>query len=125
LKKLEKHILLIEDKSEIITEITTSLKDSGYKVFPAKNTPGAVKYLKNKLPDLVITDISLPKTDGFQFLDYLRKLPGTSMIPVIFLSAKIDSTILKKIISYNVNNYLKIPFKTSDIKRIVNELLKV
>ena len=124
MKKLEKKILLIEDQSELRAEITESLKEIGYKVFSVKNILGAIKFLESKLPDLVITEISIPKTDGFQFLDYLRKLPKTSLIPVIFLSAKMDSTILKKIIRYNINNYLKKPFKYSDLQRIVGELLK-
>jgi DNA-binding response OmpR family regulator len=115
--------LLIEDHEDVRIELANYFKENGYTVFPAKHTRDAVKILGKKVPDLVITEIALPKMDGFQFLEYFRKLPKTLYIPIIFLSAKMDSTILQKIISYNVDNYLKKPFKTAELHKIVRGLL--
>lgn len=123
MKKLDKKILLIEDHEDIRIELVKFFKNNGYTVFPAKHTHDAVKILEKKVPDLVITEIAIPQMDGFQFLEYFRKLPKTLYTPIIFLSAKIDSTILKKIIGYNVDNYLKKPFKTVELYKIVKGLL--
>jgi CheY-like chemotaxis protein len=123
-KKSINKILIIEDQKEARLELTNFFKENGYTVFPAKHALEAVKILKTKVPDLIITEISMPKMDGFTFVEYFRKLPNTAFIPIIFLSAKIDSTILKKIICYNVDNYLKKPFVLTELNRIVKELLK-
>ena len=123
MKKLTNKILLIENQRDTRLELTNYFTFNGYKVFPTKHVLDAIKILETKLPDLVITEIYMPGMDGFQFLDYFRKLPNASFIPIIFLSTKIDSTILKKIISYNVDNYLKKPFEISELDKLVKDLL--
>jgi DNA-binding response OmpR family regulator len=124
MKKLRYTILIIEDQEETRSKIANYFNINGYKVLSVKNTTDAVKLLKTKRPDLVITEISFPYMDGFQFLEYLRKTSNTALIPIIFISTKIDSSVLKKILAYNVNNFLKIPFKISELNKLVKELLK-
>ena len=121
--KTENKILIIEDQNEILLELTNYFNENGYRVYPAKNSLDAVKVLKTKLPNLVITEVSMPKMDGFQFLEYFRKLPNAALVPIFFLSKKIDATILKKILCYNANNFLKVPFKINELDKMVKELL--
>jgi CheY-like chemotaxis protein len=121
--KVANKILLIENEKDIRLELAAYFKNSGYTVLSAKHAEEAIKILETKLPDLVITEITMPGMDGFQFLEIFKKLPGTPLIPVIFLSEKIDTATLKKIIHYNVDNYLKKPFEISELNKIVTELL--
>jgi DNA-binding response OmpR family regulator len=117
-------ILIIGDKDDVHSYVVNYFNENGYSVFPVNNTREAVKFLKSKMPDLIITKLSFPNMDEFQFVKYFRKLSNGSLIPIILLSAKIDSVIIKKILAYNINNYLRIPFKITELKNIVNELLK-
>ena len=124
MNKLTNKILIIEDQKDIRLEMNVYFKEAGYVVYPAKHFANAIKILETKVPNLIIMEISMPGMDGFQFLEFFKKLPNASMIPIIFLSAKIDSNILKKIISYNIDNYLKKPFEINELNKIVIELLK-
>ena len=122
--KLTNKILIIEDQKDIRLEMSIYFKEAGYVVYLAKHFAQAIKILETKRPNIIIMEISMPVMDGFQFLEFFKKLPNVSYIPIIFLSAKIDSTMLKKIISYNVDNYLKKPFEINELNTIVIELLK-
>lgn len=80
-------ILIVEDVAHIrrLLEVTLSFK--GYPVVTASNGQEALDIIAAERPALIITDILMPKMDGFTLVQRLRTTPGTSLIPIIFLSA--------------------------------------
>lgn len=85
----EKTILLIEDDRETTATIHGVLEAAGYRVFDASNGIEGQKMIERHLPDLVITDMMMPRMGGFPVLDYLheakqknrlKKLPRIIMI---------------------------------------------
>jgi PleD family two-component response regulator len=124
MNQLTYKILIIGDKDDIHLDLVNHFNALGYLVFSVKNTTEAVKLLDSRLPDLIITKLSFPNMDEFKILKYFRKKSNDSLIPIILLSTKIDGIMIKKIITYNINNYLRIPFKISELNNIVNELIK-
>jgi len=82
------YLLVVEDIPNILELIDTTLKfKGGYRVVTAHNGEEALNAIQKERPSLVITDILMPKMDGFSLVHQLRLDPQTRNIPVIFLSA--------------------------------------
>jgi CheY-like chemotaxis protein len=80
-------LLVVEDIPNILQLLEVTLKFKGYPVVTAANGEEALEQIKNQRPALVITDILMPKLDGFALVHQLRSDPRTRGIPIIFLSA--------------------------------------
>lgn len=70
----QKYILLIEDDREIASTLTAVLQGAGYNVTHAPNGVEGQRLLQAATPDLVITDMMMPKMGGFPVLEYIRTL---------------------------------------------------
>jgi len=80
-------ILVVEDVPNVLELLEVTLRFKGYPVITARNGQEALEVLKKEKPALVITDILMPKLDGYAFVYQMRTNPATNDIPVIFLSA--------------------------------------
>ncbi len=80
-------LLVVEDIPNILELFAVTLRFKGYPVNTASNGQEALACIANERPALVITDILMPKMDGFALAHRLRCDPLTSHIPIIFLSA--------------------------------------
>lgn len=80
-------LLIVEDIPDTLKLLDATLKFKGYRVVTAVNGQEALEAIKKERPALVITDILMPKMDGFNLVHRLRINPETRNIPVIFLSA--------------------------------------
>jgi CheY-like chemotaxis protein len=80
-------LLIVEDVPNILELLTITLQFKGYPVVTASNGEEALWLVEQQRPALIITDILMPKMDGFQLVQKLRTDPKTSQIPIIILSA--------------------------------------
>ena len=80
-------ILVVEDIPNILELLEVTLRFKGYPVITATNGEEALSQVTQEHPALIITDILMPKMDGFALVHSLRSNPLTSHIPTIFLSA--------------------------------------
>jgi CheY-like chemotaxis protein len=80
-------ILVVEDVPNILDLLDVTLRFKGYPVKTARNGEEALDVVPEHPPALVITDIMMPKMDGYTLAFNLRRNPDTSHIPIIFLSA--------------------------------------
>lgn len=80
-------ILVVEDVPHIRELLEVTLRFKGYPVVTATNGQEALNIIQREHPAVVITDILMPKMDGYSLVQHLRTNPKTSRIPVIFLSA--------------------------------------
>jgi len=86
--KVKKKILVVDDEKDIVDILKYSLeKEQEFTVFTAYNGKEALEQMENQ-PDLVLLDIMMPETNGFEVCKQLKQNPATSKIPVIFLTAK-------------------------------------
>jgi CheY-like chemotaxis protein len=81
------YILIVEDVPDILRLLEETLKFKGYNAVTAFNGQEALEKIQKKRPQLIITDIMMPKLDGFGLVHRLRINPETREIPVIFLTA--------------------------------------
>lgn len=80
-------ILVVEDISNVLELLEVTLRFKGYPVITARNGQEALEAIAHERPALIITDILMPKMDGFTLAHQLRKDPHTRSIPIVFLSA--------------------------------------
>ena len=81
------YLLVVEDIPDILTLLDTTLKFKGYRVVTAHNGQEALELIEKERPLLVVTDILMPRMDGFTLVHHLRIQPETRNLPVIFLTA--------------------------------------
>ena len=81
------YVLIVEDVPDILRLLEETLKFRGYRALTARNGQEALEAIQRERPMLVITDIMMPKLDGFGLVHRLRINPETRDIPVIFLTA--------------------------------------
>ena len=118
-------ILVVEDTDAIREEIVTFLLLADYTVYEATNGIEGIEKANKFLPDLIVSDILMPLCDGYQMLRELRKSSVTENIPLIFLTAKMEKTDIRKGMNLGADDYLTKPLKPSDLlTSINNKLLK-
>ncbi|MBF2027575.1 MAG: response regulator transcription factor [Oscillatoriales cyanobacterium C42_A2020_001] len=116
-------LLLVDDEPGLREAVQAYLEDSGFTVDVASNAREGLDLARQKLPDLVITDIMMPQVDGYQFLQQLREEPQFKSLPVVFLTARGMTS--DRIQGYNAgcDAYLSKPFDPDELVAIVNNLL--
>jgi signal transduction histidine kinase/CheY-like chemotaxis protein len=82
------NVLLVDDDDVVRRGVRQALQPIGWKVTQAENGQVAVEALATALPDVIILDLMMPKMDGFEVLDELRRRPDWQNIPVVVITAK-------------------------------------
>ena len=104
--------------------LEVTLRFQGYEVISAQNGQEALDVLEKEKPALIITDILMPKLDGFALVQKLRSDPKTLSIPVIFLSATYvtpdDRTFA---MSIGASRFIEKPIDTEEFLLTIAELL--
>jgi CheY-like chemotaxis protein len=117
-------ILIVEDVPNILELLDVTLRFKGYPTVKARNGQEALVCIEKERPALVITDILMPKLDGFSLVHRLRNNPHTSAIPIIFLSATYvtpeDKTFA---MSLGAARFLEKPVDTEEFLLTVAEVL--
>jgi DNA-binding response OmpR family regulator len=83
----QSYLLVVEDDPDIRQLLSTTLTFAGYRVIVAANGWEGLEIIQKERPLIVITDIMMPKLDGFGFVHRLRINPETRQIPVVFITA--------------------------------------
>lgn len=117
-----KHILAVDDESDIRTIIEALLTSKGYKVDTAVDGEDALVKLNQGAYDLVILDIMMPKLDGYGVLEELRKR-GLGDLPVIMLTAKSTDKDVWKGYEEGITYYVTKPFENVRLSNIVDYLI--
>ncbi|HKY56347.1 MAG TPA: response regulator [Anaerolineales bacterium] len=81
------YLLIVEDDRDILRLLDAALTFRGYRVIVAHNGQEALEVIQLKRPAIIITDIMMPKLDGFGLVHRLRIHPETCDIPVVFITA--------------------------------------
>jgi len=117
-------ILVVEDIPNVLELLEVTLRFKGYPVVTARDGQEALEVIKKELPALVITDILMPKMDGYALAQRLRITPRTKHIPIIFLSATYVTPEDKAFaLSMGAVKFMEKPVDTEDFIISVGEVL--
>ena len=117
-------ILIVEDIPNILELLDITLRLKGYPTVTARNGQEALERIAGQHPALVITDILMPRLDGFALVHHLRIDPETSNVPIIFLSATYVTPEDKAFaMSLGAVRFLEKPVDTEEFLLTVAEVL--
>lgn len=117
-------ILVVEDMPQIRGLLEVTLRFEGYPVESASNGEEALQKIQEETPALIITDILMPKMDGYAMVYNLRKNPETREIPVVFLSATYVTKEDKDFaLSLGAIRFLEKPIDTAEFLLTIGEVL--
>lgn len=108
-------ILLVDDTKSNVDVLVNALKDQ-YKLGVSLSGEDAVRFVKQNLPDLILLDIIMPGTDGFDVCHRLKADPRTRDIPIIFITAMDDLTHKTKGFDVGAVDYITKPFDITEVK---------
>lgn len=117
-------ILIVEDVPNVLELLEVTLKFKGYPVVTAANGQEALEVIQRQHPAMIITDILMPRMDGFTLAHTLRKDPRTCQIPLIFLSATyLNSEDKAFAMSLGAARFLEKPIDTEEFLLTIAEVL--
>ncbi len=117
-------ILVIEDNHDMSHFITSFLHDE-YIVLNAYDGLEGVKLSEQEVPDLIISDVMMPKLDGYQTTQKIRQNPITNHIPIILLTSRQDLESKLKGWHHQIDEYLTKPFNEEELKVRIKNLLAI
>lgn len=115
-------VLLVEDDSDSKKIMHDVLSDNFEKVFTAQNGDEGLKKIKKYNPNMVITDVFMPISDGLDMTRYIKEISKDT--PVIVLSAHSEKETLLKAIDVGVDKYLIKPIMADDLLKTIENVAK-
>jgi DNA-binding response OmpR family regulator len=116
-------ILVVDDEPEITEIIEAFLDNAGYVVKVENQPVRAFVQAREFRPDLILLDIMMPGTDGYQICNQIKEDPAMAEIPVIFLTGKDSKDDQGRSFQSGGDMYIKKPFSCERLLEIVNIVL--
>ncbi|MEE2755103.1 MAG: response regulator [Myxococcota bacterium] len=117
-------ILIAEDDAKTLRLVGEVVQRAGYRAALAKHGVGAVKLLKKARPDLIILDLRMPRMDGFQLLELLKKYETSASIPVVVLTGSNSPMDIDRALQIGITDYLVKPISPRKLLSRIQKLLR-
>ncbi|MGJ3252192.1 MAG: response regulator transcription factor [Elainellaceae cyanobacterium] len=117
-------ILVVDDDLGTRLSISDYLELSGYMVISAENGQKALEMVSQYQPHLIVTDITMPRMDGYELMRRVRRQPALRLLPVIFLTERTNTE--ERIRGYQLgcDVYLPKPFDLEELGAVIRNLLE-
>jgi phosphoserine phosphatase RsbU/P len=109
------NILVVDDKPDNLRLLVNLLSEQGYKVRPVPSGKLALSGAQAIPPDIILLDVMMPEMDGFEVCKRLKKNNETKDIPIIFLTAKVETNDIVKGFDMGGADYVCKPFQTAEL----------
>ena len=121
---MERKVLVIDDEAPIITIVQVALEvTAGWQVISTTSGKEGIELATTDQPDVILLDVTMPKTDGKAVLKALKACPETQNIPVIFLTAQARQTEQVALKALGVAGIILKPFSPNTIATHIKTLL--
>lgn len=117
------NLLVIEDNIDILSYLKASLCDY-WNMEMATNGKQGIETAIEKVPDIILCDLMMPKVDGYMALETLKNDPRTSHIPIVILTAKADDESRIKAYKKGADAFLLKPFNKEELITILKNLVE-
>lgn len=121
---MNKLISVVDDEEDILNLVAVNLKKAGFRTreFPAVDS--FYRFLKSDIPDLIILDLMLPDTDGYEVCKYLKKEDSLKNIPIIMLTARAEESERILGLELGADDYVTKPFSPRELVARVKAVLR-
>lgn len=118
-----KNILIIDDDPATTRLLEVLLTREGYNILTENLSDNAMQATKNYQPDLIILDLMMPGTDGFEICQTMKNDPELAKIPVLMFTSANQADIRKQALAVGINEYITKPIHPNDLKLKIREWL--
>lgn len=118
-------VLIVDDNSQNLQVLADILESCGYETGFAMSGKQALDYIKLEKPDLILLDVMMPDMDGYETCAILKRDPEYSEIPIIFLTAKVETEDIVKGFQVGGLDYIAKPFNSLELKSRVKTHLEL
>ena len=120
---MSKRLLVVDDEPNLLRAVAACLRAEDYEVNMARSGHEALMQLAESVPDLIISDIRMPGMDGYKLARHLRGSPRTALVPIVFLTAKDETSDRIEGFRAGIDAYLTKPFEPDELIAVVNGIL--
>lgn len=118
-------VLLVDDNADLRDYMGRLLRGAGYIVVTAEDGQAALERLESGLPDLIITDVMMPRLDGLGLLSAIRSSEAWRELPVVMLSARAGEESKLEGLNAGADDYLTKPFSARELLARVSANIKL
>jgi response regulator RpfG family c-di-GMP phosphodiesterase len=119
----DKNILVVED-SKTIQEVTEQgLKDAGFNVLLADDGQHALEIIEDVTPDILLTDLNMPRINGEELCRRLLNMPRYKFLPIVVMSSFGDKPMMRRLIRDGVTAFIVKPFNVDMLVVTIEKLL--
>jgi chemosensory pili system protein ChpA (sensor histidine kinase/response regulator) len=119
-------LIMVVDDSITMRKVTSRvLERSDMEVATAKDGLDAVEKLQDRVPDLVLLDIEMPRMDGYELATYMRNDPRLKAVPIIMITSRTGEKHRQRAFDIGVDRYLGKPYQEADLLQNVEEILRL
>ena len=116
-------IVFCEDDPMIQKLIKAAMRGTGHEVHMATDGEEGLALVRSVRPDLIFSDVSMPKLDGYQLGDALKASPDTAGIPLVFVTASVQRAQVAEALLHGGEGVLPKPFTMAELRKRVADLL--
>ncbi len=120
---MAKYVLIVDDAPNIVLSLEFLMKKEGYDVLSVSNGEEAMAAVAEKIPDLILLDVMMPRKDGYEVCQELRAKPDWKDIKIIMLTAKGRDVEREKGLALGADDYITKPFATHELVNKVKTIL--
>lgn len=113
---MKANILIVDDVSTNLKILSDLVRDAGHNAIAVQSVMEAEGVMNESLPDIILSDISMPEIDGYEFCERLKANPRTIGIPVMFISAMTDTDSKARGYKLGVVDFITKPFDRTEVK---------
>lgn len=118
-----RRVLVVDDEPNILYALEETVRDLGFECIAACDGEDALVIARGAHPDLIITDVIMPRLNGFELCEKLKTDEATRGIPVIMVTVRAGEQDRKHGSLSGAEAYLSKPFRITDLKEIIDKLL--
>jgi two-component system chemotaxis response regulator CheY len=121
-RPVSKTVLTVDDSATIRTMLMCALADAGFRVVQASDGVEGLERLDGAAPDVIITDINMPRLDGFGFIEQVRQSAVWRRTPILVLTTESDTTRKERARQAGATGWIVKPF---DPAKLVDAIHRV
>ncbi len=109
------NILVVDDSSSARRSLSQTIRDAGFDVRTAIDGVDAITLIEEKMPDLVLTDLEMPKMNGLELAAHLRANSDTEKLPIVMVTSRSTDKHREQASSTGINSYITKPFTNDSL----------
>jgi len=118
-----KRILMVDDSASVRQMMSFTLQNAGYEVIEARDGQEALEIYPTSGANMLITDLNMPKMDGYGLIEEVRRHPGSRFLPIIMLTTESEQGKRDQAKALGASGWITKPFRPDQLLKVVGMVL--